>query len=89
MNTEGDYLQYNGPGGGATMGGMTGSAWLNSNIDVVSLVNQGNYVRFECGYGAPIGIGGAHVNLYHNDAADTWFVLVLEFLLFMVWGLAK
>ncbi|WP_425363817.1 hypothetical protein [Candidatus Tisiphia endosymbiont of Hybos culiciformis] len=73
MNTQGDYLQYNGPGGGFVGGGITGATWLNSNIDILSLVDKGNCVRFECGYFAPIGVGGAHVNLYHDDSADTWF----------------
>ncbi len=47
--------------------------WLNSDIDLLSLVDKGNCVRFECGYGVPIGVGRTHVNLYHNDPADTWF----------------
>ncbi|MCC8483546.1 MAG: hypothetical protein LN561_03195 [Rickettsia endosymbiont of Labidopullus appendiculatus] len=72
QNTAGDYLNYTGAGGGLSLGTAGGQAWLSSNIDITSLLNQHNAIRFECGFFAGI-VGAAHVNLYHVNAADTWF----------------
>ncbi|MDR0296751.1 MAG: hypothetical protein LBH67_02060 [Rickettsia sp.] len=69
----GNYLNYMGQGGGLASGVIGGQAWLNSDIDITSLLNKDNAIRFECGFFAGIA-GAAHVNLYHADAADTWFV---------------
>ncbi|WP_425360468.1 MULTISPECIES: hypothetical protein [unclassified Candidatus Tisiphia] len=72
FTANGKAFSYAGGGGGNIVGGAAGHTWLNSDIDITSLVDQSNAIRFECGFGG-LGAGAAHVNLYHTDAADTWF----------------